>query len=262
MSPRVLIADDEPPARVRVRAMLASHPEYEIVADVGDGAAAVDAIVNERPDLVFLDIKMPELDGFEVIDALDANESAVPAIIFVTAYDTFALKAFEVGALDYLLKPFDQERFDRALRNASDRMELRRRNASDAIHDPRLDAALAEFLRTMRPPRERPTRFLVRRGRQMQFVRAEDIDWLEADGNYVSLHIAGRAHLLRETMTAMEAKLDADTFVRVHRSAIINIDRVAQIEPHVHGEFAITMKDGARMTSSAAHSGKLRQLLR
>jgi two-component system LytT family response regulator len=261
MSLRVLIADDEPPARVRVQAMLASHPECEVVADVGDGTAAVNAILDTHPDIVFLDIKMPELDGFEVLQALDAT-SARPAIVFVTAYDAFAVAAFDVGALDYLLKPFDQARFDRALRSACERIELRKLQAAGTSEGAQRDASLDEFLRSMRPQRLLPARFLVRRGRQMQFVRADDIDWLEAQGNYVRLHIAGRAHLLRETMSAMETKLDAEAFVRVHRSAIVNIDRVAQIEPHVHGEFAITMKDGARMTTSAAHSPKLRQWLR
>ncbi|MEP6733694.1 MAG: LytTR family DNA-binding domain-containing protein [bacterium] len=262
MSPRVLIADDEPPARVRVRAMLASHPTYEIISEVGDGAAAVDVMLSERPDIVFLDIRMPELDGFEVIDALISASGAMPAIVFVTAYDAFAVKAFEVGALDYLLKPFDQPRFDRALESAAERIELRALRAAGGTEAMLVDPGIDSFLRTVRSQRARPSRFLVRRGRQMQFVRAEEIDWLDAQGNYVRLHIGGRAHLLRDTMTAMETKLDPVQFVRVHRSAIVNIDRVAHIEPHVHGEFEVTMRDGARLTTSAAHSAKLRALLR
>jgi two-component system LytT family response regulator len=253
MSIRVVVADDEPPARVRVRAMLAGHPDYEIIAEVGDGAEAVDAMLREQPDLVFLDIKMPELDGFEVLQTLQAAEGVIPAIVFVTAFDQFAVKAFEVGALDYLLKPFDQARFNRALHSASERTAARR---------PGIDAALEQFLRTVRPKREFPVRFLVRHGKRMLFVRAAEIDWLDAQANYVRLHVAGRAHLVRETMTAMDAKLDPHVFVRVHRSAIVNVDRIAQIEPHVHGELVITMKDGARLTTSAAHSAKLRRLLR
>ncbi|MEP6620303.1 MAG: LytTR family DNA-binding domain-containing protein [bacterium] len=261
MSIRVLIADDEGPARARVRAMLAAHAECEIVGDVGDGAAAVDAMLSASPDLVFLDIRMPELDGFEVIEAMRAGGHC-PAIVFVTAYDAFALKAFEVGALDYLLKPFDQARFDRALASAVERIEARRLAAAHGGDGPHMDDALDQFVRTLRASSERPKRFLVRRGRQMQFVRAADIDWLESDGNYVRLHVAGRAHLLRETMTAMEATLDGEHFVRVHRSAIVNIDRVAHVEPYLHGEFAIVMRDGAKLTTSAAHSPKLRSLLR
>ncbi|HVT39346.1 MAG TPA: LytTR family DNA-binding domain-containing protein [Gemmatimonadaceae bacterium] len=253
MSPRVLIADDEPPARSRVRTMLAGRADYEVIAEVGDGAEAVDVMLRDQPDLVFLDIKMPELDGFEVLQALETAEGVIPAIVFVTAFDAFAVKAFEVGALDYLLKPFDQARFDRALRNAAERVAARR---------PGIDVALEQLLRTVTPSQEFPVRFLVRHGKRMLFVRAEEIDWLDAQANYVRLHVAGRAHLLRDTMTAMDGKLDPEVFVRVHRSAIVNVDRIAQIEPHVHGELVITMKDGARLTTSATHSAKLRRLLR
>jgi two-component system LytT family response regulator len=258
---RVLICDDEPPARARVRAMLVGHADCDVIGEAGDGATAVNIMVREHPDIVFLDIKMPELDGFEVIDALRAQDGAEPAIVFVTAYDKFALKAFEVGALDYLLKPFDQERFDRALRTASDRVAIRRMRAAEGTPDT-ADAPVETFLRSMASPRVFPVRFLVRRGRQMQFVRAETIDWLDAQGNYVRLHIGGRSHLLRDTMTGMEAKLDPNEFVRVHRSAIVNIDRIAQIEPHLHGEFVLVMRDNTRLTTSAAHSEKLRGLLR
>jgi two-component system LytT family response regulator len=263
---RVLICDDEPPARARVRAMLAGHAGCELIGEAGDGTTAVDIMLRECPDIVFLDIKMPELDGFEVIDALRTHDGTEPAIVFVTAYDKFALKAFEAGALDYLLKPFDQERFDRALRTASDRVAIRRIRAAAGpmatMSDTQAQVPVEAFLQSMAPPRAFPVRFLVRRGRQMQFVRTDTIDWLEAQGNYVRLHIGGRSHLLRDTMTSMEAKLDASQFVRVHRSAIVNIDRIAQIEPHVHGEFVIVMQDNARLTTSAAHSEKLRGLLR
>jgi len=261
MNIRVLIVDDEPPARARVRAMLAAHDRYEVSGEAGDGAEAADMILRDCPDLVFLDIKMPELDGFDVLQALTSIEGATPAIVFVTAYDQFALKAFEVGALDYLLKPFDQARFDRALRSASDKIALRRLRIAEGAADGGIDAALEQVLQATGTKREWPARFLVRRGRQMQFVRTETIDWLDAQGNYVQLHIEGRTHLLRDTMTAMETKLDPAVFVRVHRSVIVNIDRVATIEPHVHGEYEITMRDGARMTTSAAHSAKLRGML-
>ncbi|MEP6493487.1 MAG: LytTR family DNA-binding domain-containing protein [bacterium] len=262
MNIRVLIADDEPPARARVRAMLSAHEHCEVSGEAADGAEAADMILRDCPDLVFLDIKMPELDGFEVLDALRIGEGPTPAIVFVTAFDQFALKAFEVGALDYLLKPFDQSRFDRAFRAASDKIAVRRLRMTEGAAAEGVDAELETFLQSTGPRREFPSRFLVRRGRQMQFIRAETIDWLDAQANYVQLHIGGRTHLLRDTMTAMETKLDPSVFVRVHRSVIVNIDRVATIEPHVHGEFEITMRDGSRMTTSAAHSAKLRGMLR
>ena len=259
---RILICDDEPPARTRVRAMLAGHEGYEIVGEAGDGAAAVDVMLRECPDIVFLDIKMPELDGFEVVDALEAQNGIAAAIVFVTAYDAFALKAFEVGALDYLLKPFDQARFDRALQAASDKVAVARLRASESVDVERADGPAEEFLRSMPVAREFPVRFLVRRGQQMQFVRTETIDWLDAQGNYVQIHAGGRTHLLRHTMAEMERRLNPSQFVRVHRSAIVNIDRIARIEPHVHGEYMVVMQDGAQLTTSAAHSQKLREVLR
>ncbi len=240
--------------------MLAAHDDCAIIGEADNGADAVDLILRERPDLVFLDIKMPELDGFEVLSALTELDGLVPGIVFVTAFDAFAVKAFEVGALDYLLKPFDLARFDRTLASAVERLAARSLLLSHSAE--RTNAALAQYLGSMRPTRAFPSRFLVRRGRQMQFVRAADIDWLEAQGNYVRLHIAGKAHLLRDTMTALDDKLDPELFIRVHRSAIVNIDRVSHIEPHVHGEFMIVMRDGARLTTSAAYSPRLRQLLR
>jgi two-component system LytT family response regulator len=258
MTLRVLIADDEPPARDRLRAMLASHAEVEVIAEVGDGRTAVDAILEQRPDLLFLDIKMPELSGVEVVELLSTEDVVPPAIVFVTAYDSYALKAFDVGAVDYLLKPFDQERFDRTLRSAVERIAARRLLAPAQV----LPAAVSTLLRDLDASRVHAKRLLVRRGRQMQFVKTDDVDWMEAQGNYIQLHIGGRAHLLRETMSSLEARLDPAQFVRVHRSAIVNIDRVDHIEPYLHGEYTITMRGGGRLTTSAAHSGKLRSLLR
>jgi len=252
MTTRVLVADDEPPARARVRAMLQDRPGYRIVGEAGDGAAAVDLVVREAPDLVFLDVTMPQLDGFEVIAALEATGGVVPTIVFVTAFDEFALHAFEVGAIDYLLKPFDQERFDRALARVA------ARGSSAAA----LPEALRRFLAGLGPRRAFPTRFLVRTGRRMHFVRVEDLDWIDGRGNYLRLHVAGRTHLVRDTMQGMEAKLDPTAFVRVHRSAIVKIDRIGSVEPYRHGDFLITMRDGACVRSSAAYKDRLRELLR
>jgi two-component system LytT family response regulator len=264
---RIVIADDEPLARQRIRSLLDERRDVTIVGEARDGAEAVDMILRERPDIVFLDVKMPELDGFEVIAALEAmsqaeaeaaGSSSSPAIIFVTAFGEFAVKAFEVRALDYLLKPFDRARLDRALENAAARRAAR--GAARAGSTP-FDPALRELLAMLRSEERREERFLIRSGHRMYFVLASDIDWADAAGNYVRLHAHGRAHLHRDTMKALETRLDPRRFVRIHRSAIVNIDRIAQIEPYVHGEYVVTMRDGTRLTSSRAHSAGLRALL-
>jgi two-component system, LytTR family, response regulator len=264
---RIVIADDEPLARQRIRSLLEDCEDIEIAAEARNGAEAVDVILRERPDVVLLDVKMPELDGFEVIQALEAmNETEddagaagpLPAIIFVTAFGEFAVKAFEVRALDYLLKPFDRARLDRALENAAARRTARSPEGKPSWS---LDPQLRDLLAMLRTQERRNERFLIRSGHRMYFVLASDIEWADAAGNYVRLHANGRAHLYRDTMKALEQRLDSNRFVRIHRSAIVNIDRVAQIEPYVHGEYVVTMRDGTRLTSSRAHSGGLRALL-
>jgi len=260
---RIVIADDEPLARQRIRSMLADRGDVEIVGEAGDGAEAVDLILRDRPDVVFLDVKMPELAVFEAIAPLDAlveaegERRALPAIIFVTAFGEFAVKAFEVRALDYLLKPFDRARLDRALENASARRAARAGDAGASLLAPEL----RDLLAMLRSEGRRDERFLIRSGHRMYFVQANDVEWADAAGNYVRLHANGRAHLYRDTMKALELRLDARRFVRIHRSAIVNIDRVTQIEPYVHGEYVVTMRDGTRLTSSRAHSAGLRALL-
>jgi two-component system LytT family response regulator len=263
---RVVIADDEPLARQRIRSLLGDRSDIEIVGEARDGAEAVDVILRERPDVVFLDVKMPELDGFEVIAALEAMRDAdaergeqgtLPAVIFVTAFGEFAVKAFEVRALDYLLKPFDRARLDRALESASARRaRVARGQGADA-----LDPALRDLLAMLRSEQRQDERFLIRSGHRMYFVLASEVEWADAAGNYVRLHAGGRAHLYRDTMKALELRLDPRRFVRIHRSAIVNIDRVTQIEPYLHGEYVVTMRDGTRLTSSRAHSAGLRALL-
>ena len=255
---RVVVVDDEPLARERLRTLLASRPEVELVAECGDGGSAVETIAATRPDLVFLDVQMPELDGFEVLDALRLlDPPALPAVVFVTAYDAYALRAFEVRALDYLLKPFDRSRFDEALGRALERLRGRE-SAGMTVESGALAALLAE-LRAERGWRER---FVVRTGSRISFVRTEEVDWIDAEGNYLRLHVAGRTHLVRETMKSVEAELDPSRFVRVHRSAIVNVDRIASLEPYFHGEYVVTLRDGARLTSSRSHSARLRALLR
>lgn len=288
---RVVVADDEPLARERIRMLLERLPGFEVVAECGDGRDAVETVASARPDVVLLDIRMPELDGIEVVEALAARAAeegwTLPSVVFATAYDEYALRAFEVSAVDYLLKPVDSERLERALRKAAakpratavspgsgadaaasapDALAESGEEASDDGDGPSpgsiLTPELAALLQEVRRKRGAPQRFVVRDARGLYFVKAADIDWVDAQGNYVRLHAGGRAHLLRDTMKAFEAKLDPAVFVRVHRSAIVNVDRIERLEPYAHGEYIIVLRDGTRLTSSRAHSARLHALIR
>jgi two-component system LytT family response regulator len=249
---RTLIADDEPLARERLRALLAHHGDVEIIGECANGADAIDAITELRPDLVLLDVEMPRVDGFAVLEALDPN--ALPAVVFVSAHDQYAVRAFEAHALDYILKPFDEARVDRALRRV--RGQLARDPSGTRHTDPRL-VSLLEELRD----RRRSDRLVVKTGGRVVFLRTEDIDWVEASGNYVRLHVGGEAHLLRESMKNMERRLDPSTFVRIHRSAIVNVDRIRELEPWFHGEYIVILRDGTRLTSSRVFSDRLNALI-
>ncbi|NIR42440.1 MAG: response regulator transcription factor [Gemmatimonadetes bacterium] len=253
MSIRALIVDDEPLAREKIRTLLAEDPEVEVVAECGDGRSAAAAIVEHDPDLVFLDVQMPEVDGFTALDAVRGVR--LPIVIFVTAHDEYALRAFEVHALDYLLKPFDRGRFTAALARAKERVYSDRRSAD---RDP-----VFELLDELR--RERRGRWLDRlvvkaRGRVF-FVPANAIDWIEAAGNYVELHVGSESHLIRSTMKAMEERLDPARFLRVQRSAIVNISRIQHIEPWSSGEYLITLKSGAAVQSGASYREALKALM-
>ena len=251
----VVIADDEPLARERLRQLLARHAGWTIAAECRTGPQAVDAILEHRPSVVFLDIRMPGLDGLEVADAIAGDESqAGPAIVFVTAYDEFALRAFDVSAADYLLKPIDRGRFDRTIA----RLEARLRSGHAPERHADVDAVLGE-LRSDLPPMRR---FLVRTPRGYHFVDVGEVEWVEAEGNYAALHAGGRVHLVRHTMKALEARLDPATFVRVHRSAIVNVARVVRAEPLGHGEYRLQMRSGARVETSRGYSEKVLVMLR
>lgn len=247
---RTVVVDDEPLARERIRTLLADEAGIEIVAECGDGAAAVDAVFRNRPDLLFLDIQMPEMDGFEVLEAL--GRERLPAVVFVTAYDEYALRAFDVHAVDYVLKPIEPDRFRTALARVRDRL----------TRSLPTDDRLAALLDRQRAERPRPARFVVRQGDRLSFVRAEEIEWIVSAGNYAKLHAGGRVHLMRGTLTAIEMRLDPDAFVRIHRSVIVNLDRIATVEPYFHGEYVVIMKDGTRLTSSRSHSASLRARMR
>lgn len=248
---RTLIADDEPLARERLRALLARHADIEIVGECTNGADAIDAIGELQPDLVLLDVEMPEADGFAVLEALDPRK--MPAVVFVSAHDQYAVRAFEAHALDYVLKPFDEARVDRTLRRV--RAQVTQTGGARSI-----DPGLLSLLDELREKR-RSDRLVVKSGGRVVFLRTEDVDWVEASGNYVRLHVGADAHLLRESMKNMERRLDPTTFVRIHRSAIVNVDRIKELEPWFHGEYIVILRDGTRLTSSRVFSDRLNALI-
>ena len=248
---RAVIVDDEELGRERIQSLLAEHPDVEIAGVCSDGREAVETIEQTRPDLVFLDVQMPGMNGFEVVENLQTDP--LPAIIFVTAHDGHALRAFEIHALDFLLKPFDQTRFDKALEHA--------RAQIGSANNPALDTHLLSLIAEMRSEKKYPERLIVKSSGRVFFVRTEDIDWVEASGNYVKIHTKSEAHLLRESMKNMEGKLDPKTFVRIHRSTIVNIDRIKELEPWFHGEYIVIMRDGTRLTASRVFSDRLSALI-
>ena len=244
---RTLIVYDEPPSRRRVRDLLAEDPEFVLVGECGDGVEAV-ALLRDRPcDLVFLDVQMPGLDGLEVARRL--AEGRGPAVIFVTAFDCYALPAFEVHAVDYLLKPFDRDRFRKALAWAKAAVRRDRGEAPAALPP----AALAE-LRADRKPLERVT---IKTSGRIYFLNTSDIEWVEAAGNYLRLHVGGKTHLLRETMNNLEARLDPDRFWRIHRSTIVNVDRIRELQPLFHGDYVVVLRDGTELTLSRTYRRSL-----
>jgi two-component system, LytTR family, response regulator len=248
MTLRVLIVDDEEVARQRVRRLLAREQDVEIVGEAADGVQAVESIRALSPDLVFLDVQMPEVDGFAVLEQL--RPQAVPEVVFVTAYDDYALRAFEVHAVDYLRKPFDATRFKEAFARA--RRRLATAQAEERAR--KLDALLAQI--QAQPPRSRE-RLMVRADGRLYFVRVDDIDWIEAAGNYVKLHVGRETHLMRETMAGIEALLDPSRFLRIHRSAIVNLDRVREMQPWFSGEYTVILRDGTQLRLSRVYRDRL-----
>ena len=243
---RALVVDDEALARERVRTLLAASPEIEVIGECSGGRDAIAAIIEERPDLVFLDIQMPDVSGFEVLEAV--ADEWLPAIIFVTAHDEYALKAFDVHAVDYLLKPIEPERFARAGSRALDRKD----SAPDRLLG-LLDALAARAL-----PHDR---LVIRSRGRVVVLRPGEIDWIEADGKHAILHLGAEIHAVRQRLGRLEERLTPHGFVRVHRSAIVNTDRIRELEPWFHGEYVVILKDGTKLTSSAAHSRALHQFL-
>jgi len=245
---RAFIVDDEPPARRRVAELLELSSEVEVVGELDNGADAVEALRRQPADLLFLDIQMPGLDGFGVLESLGPTRA--PVTVFVTAFDRYALKAFDVHALDYLLKPFSDERFHAALGRACAMVRSRDRGALDD----KLDALLADVT-------TRPSSFLkrvvVKNAGRVSFVDVNEIDWIEATGVYVTIHTASKDHLIRETLASFETKLDPECFARIHRSAIVSLSRVAEIRSDVRGHQHVVLDSGASIKLSRAYRERL-----
>ena len=232
---RALVVDDEPLARSNLTVLLRLDPEIEVVRECGSGVEAVAEIRGSKPDLVFLDVQMPECDGFDVLEMLGGD--LPPAVVFVTAYDQYALRAFEAGALDYLLKPFDNPRFDLALVRAKDRI------AHDRNPPPMLE------------------KFVVKSAGQVSFLKASEIDWIEAADYYSCLHVGARTHLLRRSMAELEAELDRTVFCRIHRSTIVRLDRVRGMKLNEGGEYDVVLEDGTKLRLSRRYRKELQSRL-
>jgi two-component system, LytTR family, response regulator len=249
---RVLIVDDEMLARDRIRDLLQGQAEFEIVGECSNGRDAVQKILEIEPDLLFLDVQMPGLNGLDVLE--EVGPGHMPVVIFVTAYDQYALKAFEVHALDYLLKPFDRPRFQKSLQRA--RAQIQRQRTGH------LNDRLTSLLNDLKGGRKFLDRLVVKGAGRIFFLKANEIDWVEAAGNYLRLHVGKESHLLRETMGRFEQQLDPHQFLRIHRSTIVNIERVKEFRPLFHGEYSVVLRDGRRLTLSRAYRGRLDEHLR
>ena len=258
---RTIIVDDEPLGRSRIATLLEDEDDIQIVAQCGDGMDALHVIREANPDLLFLDIQIPELTGFELLNSLDRLKP--PVVIFVTAHDEFALQAFDVHALDYLLKPFDDERFQQALDRA--RAHLRKKDAASLRR--RLRDFLSERqelhpdeLVALRPARSL-SRIVVKQGDRILFIKVDDVDWIEAADYYAKIHVGTSTYLIRETLANLEAQLDPERFVRIHRSTIVNLDRVQEMQPWFHGAFVVLLEDGTELRLSRSRREHLQSRL-
>jgi two-component system, LytTR family, response regulator len=239
---RAVIVDDEELARAFLRELLSAHSEIEVAAECANGFDAVKAVAEISPDLLFLDVQMPKLDGFEVLELIDPG----PAVIFVTAYDQYAMRAFDAHAVDYLLKPFTAERFEKALERAKARIGERR---------------LPSEVAAARPAAERPQRIVVKDGPRVHVIPLDKLDYVEAQDDYVALHSAGKSYLKQQTIAQLEEQLDPSRFIRIHRSAIVNLDRVARIEPYGKESRLAILHDGARLPISRSGYARLMEAM-
>jgi two-component system LytT family response regulator len=250
----VLITDDEPLAREGMRLLLEHEADVKVVGEADDGVIALEQIRALQPDLVFLDIQMPSLDGFEVLRRIEPDHA--PTIIFVTAHDHYAVAAFEVGAVDYLLKPFSDDRFQVALQRA--RQSL---NRDDGLLGHRDPLKTFEAVRRTGPPPAYPRWLTVKRGRRVRLIKVDEIDWIDSASNYVQLHVQDQTHLIRITMAELETRLDPQMFVRIHRTTIVNVDRLQEINLLQEGDVAVTLRDGKVLRTSRGFRSRLNDVL-
>ncbi len=248
---RTLIVDDEPLARQKIRTFLKNEPDVEILGECSSGVAAVEVVRKKSPDLMFLDIQMPGMDGFGTLQAIGADQ--IGAVIFVTAHDKHALRAFEAHALDYILKPFDRKRFQNALSRARMQIELNRGG--------QVNHQLRSLLEELMTEKKEPKRIVVGNARNILVLRCDEIDWVKAEGNYVCLHVGSKSYLHRETVSNMEEKLDRRLFARIHRSTIVNVERIKHLQPLFHGDYNVTLTNGVRLTLSRNYRAQLEQVL-
>jgi two-component system LytT family response regulator len=255
---KALIVDDEPLARRTIKALLEDDPSMEIIGECGSGPEAVNFIHEQPPDILFLDIQMPGMNGFEVLARIEHDR--IPAVVFVTAFDQYALKAFEVHALDYLLKPFTDQRFKETLRQAKTNVEMKEMNRLSQS----LMALLKEHAGLQTGTTKRKSylsRFMIKLGGRVVFINAAEVDWIAADNYYIKLHVGGKSHLLRISMNELEEKLDPEKFLRIHRSTIINFDRVKELHQNPNGEYVVVLKNGTELKLSRSRRERLMELL-
>jgi two-component system, LytTR family, response regulator len=248
---KALIVDDESLARKFIRRMLKEDPEVEIVGECANGKDAVTEIRKQEPDLVFLDVRLPEMDGLSVLETIGLQR--LPGIIFTTAFEQYAIRAFELHALDYLLKPFDQARFSEAMRHAKERFHYKQ------LDDGRLQ--IGALFENVRRQTKYMDRLIIKADGRFTFLKSGDISWIEADDKYVHLHTGKIAHMVRQPLSALETQLDPVKFSRVHRSAVVNIERIKELRPTFGGEHVIVMEDGTKLTLSRKYKNKLYNLL-
>jgi two-component system, LytTR family, response regulator len=255
---RTVIVDDEPAARRGVRLLLEQDPEIEIVGEASTGEEVVELILREHPAIAFLDVQMPGGDGFQALEKL--GPTRIPAIVFVTAYDEHALRAFDVNAIDYLLKPYDDARFAEALRRA--------KRAAAQETEETMQARLAQLLEYLQGPppatgtSEPQEHIMVKSSGEYYFLRAAEVDWIEAEGDYMKFHVGGRTHLMRETMARLETRLDPKRFVRIHRSTIVNIDRLWKLSPSFGGDYSAVLHDGTKLRLSRGYHERIARLIK
>lgn len=246
-----LIVDDEALARKFIRRMLKDDHDVEVIGECNDGKSAVAMIQNQKPDILFLDVQMPVMNGFAVLETLGANE--LPEVIFTTAYEKYAIRAFELHALDYLLKPFDQTRFRDAMRHAKERLNQRQQE------DGRIQ--ISALLENVKGRSNYLERLIIKADGRISFLATREINWIEADDKYVHLHTAKASRMVRQTLNAMETQLDPKKFQRIHRSAIVNVERIKELEPTFNGEHVVYLEDGTKLTLSRTYREKLFELL-